>query len=58
MAAEETVASLIAQLGNINRDDPRAVLEQIDEILRRGAGFESTSTTSPKKSYQQRWQQQ
>jgi hypothetical protein len=48
MAAEETVATLIAQLGNINRDDPRAALEQIDEILRRGAGFESTSTTSPK----------
>jgi hypothetical protein len=48
MAAEETVATLIAQLVNINRDDPRAALEQIDEILRRGAGFESTSTTSPK----------
>jgi hypothetical protein len=48
MAAEETVAILIAQLVNNIRDDPRAALEQIDEILRRGAGFESTSTTSPK----------
>jgi hypothetical protein len=40
-AAEETVATLIAQLGNINRDDPRAALEQIDEILRRGGGWEN-----------------
>jgi hypothetical protein len=40
-AAEESVATLIAQLGKINRDDPRAALEQIDEILRRGARLES-----------------
>jgi hypothetical protein len=41
----ESVDALIFKLGTVNRDDPQAALDQIDEILRKQAQAEPQSNT-------------